>query len=74
MASPFSVHELAALRNVSQRALGLDDIMLPDELIQKVTAHFTPQMPYGTASAKTGDPVEFALARVTPAWLKAQKG
>lgn len=54
---------------------GEKDIMLNcPELWDKMYDYYAPDMPYGTAKARTGDPVNFVLERASMAlgigWIK----
>jgi len=43
---------------------GEKDLMLEcDELWEKMYEYYLPDMPYGTAKARTGDPVDFIIDR-----------
>lgn len=55
--------------------LGEKDIMLDcPKLWAKMFDYYEPDMPYGTAKARTGDPVEFVLERAAMAMKVPWKG
>ena len=55
----FSKDETKLLKSVDAGTLDYDD--LDSELQDRVFEYFLPSMPYGTAKARTGDPVQFIL-------------
>lgn len=50
----------AQVLQIAEVAVGLADIdNLPAETMDKLMEFYMPQMPYGTAKARDGDPYEF---------------
>ena len=55
----FSKDEVKLLKSVDAGVLDHDD--LDSELQDRLFEYFLPSMPYGTAKARTGDPVQFVI-------------
>jgi hypothetical protein len=53
----FTIDEMRQIILVSKGDLDIDD--LPEDLLSKLYDYFLPDMPYGTAKARTGDPYEW---------------
>ena len=58
----FSSDELAQIQLVHEGELDYDD--MSEGLNDKLYEYFLPEMPYGTAKARDGDPVEFIIAHL----------
>jgi hypothetical protein len=61
----FDKAELNLMKSVEGGMMDYDD--LPNELQDKLFEHFLPEMPYGTAKARTGDPIQFILDHINEA-------
>jgi hypothetical protein len=57
--SVFSKDDVKLLKSVDAGTLDHDD--LDSELQDRLFEYFLPEMPYGTAKARTGDPTQFIL-------------
>ena len=55
----FTTNDLYLMDDVVRGLMDYDD--LPENLQDNLMEHFMPQMPYGTAKATTGDPIEFII-------------
>jgi hypothetical protein len=58
----FTPHEKALFADVQKGKRRVDD--LPADLLEKLHEHYLPQMPYGTARGRDGDPYEFIELRL----------
>ena len=58
----FDKAELNLMKSVEAGTMDYDD--LSQELQDKLFEHFLPEMPYGTAKARTGDPIQFIMDHI----------
>jgi hypothetical protein len=66
----FDIEELKLMKSVHAGTMDYDD--LPEELQSELYEFFLPQMPYGTAKARTGDPIEFIINKMHEAIFAAE--